>query len=187
MTARPAILRPARRLVVAASLLLVALSAIGWVRSRWVGDTFEHRRQWPDEDVIRAHFWSFSHGFGDFTLSRIRMDADDPIPGHRAPAATQWRYDRGAPQSVARATVVPTLGIGGYGYVRREFRRKPGRDEQDTCLGQNTPHFAEECDRARMWRIEVENDEFGFLFEGGPPRFRQGSDRMKAMMRREFR
>jgi hypothetical protein len=38
-----------------------------------------------------------------------------------------------------------------------------------------------------MRRVEVENDEFGFLFEGGPPRFRQRSDRMKAMMRREFR
>src|SRR2546430_1971357 len=35
---------------------------------------------------------------------------------------------------------------------RRQFRSNPGRDEQDTRLGQNTPHFAEERDRARMWR-----------------------------------
>ena len=70
---------------------------------------------------------------------------------------------------------------------RRQFRSNPGRDEQDTRLGQNTTHFAEERDRTRIWRVEVENDEFGFLFEGGPPRFRQRSDRMKAMMRREFR
>src|SRR5438270_5827533 len=59
---------------------------------------------------------------------------------------------------------------------RRQFRSNPGRDEQNTRLRQNTPHFAEERDRAQMWWVEVENDEFGLLFEGGPPSFRQRSD-----------
>src|SRR5207248_9996903 len=70
---------------------------------------------------------------------------------------------------------------------RHQFRSNPSRNEQDTRLGQNTAHFAEERDRARMWRGEVEKGELGVLFGGGPPRFRQRSDRMKAMMRREFR
>ena len=37
-----------------------------------------------------------------------------------------------------------------------------------------------------MWRIKIENDEFGLLFERGQPRFRQRSYRMNAMARREF-
>jgi hypothetical protein len=37
-----------------------------------------------------------------------------------------------------------------------------------------------------MWRIKVENDEFGLLLEGGQPRFRQRPNRMYAMVRRKF-
>ena len=69
---------------------------------------------------------------------------------------------------------------------RYEIRRNPGRDHQDTRLRQNAAHFPKKRDRSGVWRIKVENDEFGPLFEGDPPRFRQRSYRMNAMVRRKF-
>ena len=54
-----------------------------------------------------------------------------------------------------------------------EIGRGIGNECENPRFRQDALHFTEKCDCARKRRIEIEDDEFRFVFERKAPRFRQ--------------
>ena len=124
------ILRLIRGAFVIASLLLMLAAAAGWIRSRFVGDSFVRETMWTGGKVmINFDMIGCVHGKGDFAVFRFRV----PHGPEESVASSDWSYHGGAPASInaspTRGRTV--LGVGRYGVVKESPTPSRGMPSAD--------------------------------------------------------
>ena len=104
------LLRWAQRTVLAVSMLLVLLAALGWWRSHRVGDQWMHDRHRIDAAGVFTRTIGFAHGGGDFVFFTISGHFRNPN------VLRTWIHLTFTPTPVRMLMSGYVHGIGGYGW-----------------------------------------------------------------------